>query len=303
MKNFLTSTNLLFFLYLIAPIASGTPELSDHSIYGSGVIKELVHQESIVLTDGFWAKSGADVTAKVGDVMLLQMTDDYPCDSDPCPAPPRIPLSDYVSEGTGSVEINIGMNMSLPNPASYYAITTVLLEERSNNPCFIRILGKMVDPTYSATSFRVLAEYELEYCKGFNDFEAVGFDTSDNKFIRAVNVCGGDFPNTHNPGPFGSEDWKIKGVEVKPGLVYSNGQVKALENETIKYEKTNCPNHYATFWGDNGWIGWDSCPKDAVATGLFLFHKENRWFTGLTLKCQYPKLRYGPVPKKDTVGY
>ncbi|MGP0591057.1 hypothetical protein ACTRXD_00780 [Nitrospira sp. T9] len=52
------------------------------------------------------------------------------------------------SRGEASVEVNVGKNKKLPNPTSYYAITGLGLEERKNNPCFLKLYGTLADPRY-----------------------------------------------------------------------------------------------------------------------------------------------------------
>jgi len=50
------------------------------------------------------------------------------------------------SPGDSAVLVEIGRNVSLPDPEKYYAVTRIGTEEKSNNPCLLTLWGGMVDP-------------------------------------------------------------------------------------------------------------------------------------------------------------
>ena len=69
------------------------------------------------------------------------------------------------SPGDGAVIVDIGKNIDLPNPTTYYAVTGIRIVEKKNNPCELILTGRMVDSRYRATKARILARYELDKCR------------------------------------------------------------------------------------------------------------------------------------------
>jgi hypothetical protein len=61
--------------------------------------------------------------------------------------------------------VTVGWGVTLPNPPEYYAINAIEVDEEGgeNDPCFLRLWGNTVDPSFSknAKDRRLLAKYEL----------------------------------------------------------------------------------------------------------------------------------------------
>jgi len=290
---------------LPVPSAFGVSELSVNQVLEPGQIKEYVHYQAIVLTQGFWAKAGSAVTAKIEGMDLLQMGG-YPGPGDP----PRVSSVRSGSPGDASVSILIGRNVHLPNPANYYAINAIEIQEENDNPCFLRLWGNMVDPRYSKDQDRrIVAQFELEKCKGSTtwvDTEMVGFQPTQKKFIRAVNVCGGH-AHLLPQELYLATNWEIKGLRVKPGLVSSTGGAVTALDDSHEFTRYHCPEHGAGDLGDlqgSGWTSWSTCPVEGqLATGITLYYHKDKWFTGIDLACGYVQQLYGPIPVKDEKGY
>ena len=134
-----------------------------------GVGREFGDRVTVDLTEGFWAKSGSDVVVKVG--VVHQMADE--------PFPPRDPndrsaepfhLSGHSGAiGTGTIDIDIGTGINLPNEARFYAIEAIQIFEKTDDPCFVRLYGRIVDSgDLKGQTRRVLAEYRIGKCVGKN---------------------------------------------------------------------------------------------------------------------------------------
>ena len=138
--------------------------LSVNDVVEAGRTKEYLDPDVVVLTGGFWAKAGSGVTVRT-ELTFLQMSNQphNPSPDDGRTADPFNPDCPGVSihspcisgdddDFDSSVEVDIGLNMArnrqpLANPASYYAITGIkIIEGGSNNPCWIKLYGDMVDP-------------------------------------------------------------------------------------------------------------------------------------------------------------
>ena len=230
-------------------------------------------------------------------------------------------LSGYL--GDGSVEVNVGKNTKLPNPKNYYALTGLEIEERKNNPCKIRLFGALVDPRYQGTVDRVVAEYQLERCKGLTTFaDHRGFAYSEGtknfdftkdgkKFLRAVNVCGGHY----SLGPqqaYTHRVWEVKGVRARASEVMLEDAVtlkpfvtELQRDEELKFTQPNCLNKVEEAPPNKpGWHSdWSKCPTGQIATGIRVYYVK-KYFTGLKLNCQsVASRRIEKPPVKDAVGY
>ncbi len=100
------------------------------------------------------------------------------------------------SPGDASVIVDIGKNVDLPNPTTYYAVTGIIIFEKNNNPCELVLTGRMVDSRYRAEKARILARYKLDKCHNgplapLTEWSDAGFDEYREVFLRAVQVCGG----------------------------------------------------------------------------------------------------------------
>ncbi|MCA9458069.1 MAG: hypothetical protein KC587_15495 [Nitrospira sp.] len=224
------------------------------------------------------------------------------------------------SRGDASVEVNVGKNKKLPNPPSYYAITGLGLEERKNNPCLLKLYGTLVDPRYQG-GIRVVAEQELERCKhllGGIDYKDVNFPESEKNFdftkdgkhfIRKVKVCGGHaglLPQQAHS----HQMWEIKGVKIMASEVKLedspalNPAVIELQN-IEEFTRANCLNKVEQAAENKpGWSEWSACPTGQVATGVRAYYGNDKYFTGLKLRCKtVASKRIEAFPIKDNIGY
>lgn len=310
MKAKTSCTVTVALLVMSVPHAYGESELLVLHVLESGMTKQYGHPDSIVLASGFWAKSGSDVTASIGSTpttQLLQMTAAIEEIDDS-----RLPADEGMtgSPGNGSVHVGIGKNMSLPNPASYYAVNGIGIEEQRDNPCAITLSGAMVDPQFSTKGTRILAKFELEKCKpvtgSFLDYKHAGYKESTGKFVRAVRVCGGHSPKVLPPLPqdaYSSTSWEIKGLTVLPGRVSATSDDVTPLSDEDEFTRFRCIERETGVLGP-GWTQWDSCPDNTLLTGVRVYHFDNKKFTGLRVICQYPRRSaafYEPV--KDALGY
>ncbi len=285
---------------MIVPAASGASELSVNEVRESGTTKEYVHHDTILFTDGFWAKAGSVVNARIEGAILLQMTDEPPPGSLP---PPRVDFVDplpYGQPGDRTVAVKIGLNANLPNPAAYYAVNMIEIQEGGDNPCLLRLWGNMVDPRFSKDQDRrIVAGYVLDKCKSLTthvDMERAGFEPSQNRFIRGLRIC----RHQH----LLSNDFEMKGLGVVAGEVSStNEEVTALDVQD-KFKRANCPDRQA-FSNEAGWTQWVACldEQQQLVTGVVLYIHEDKWFSGMNVLCRYVRELYGPIPAKDEKGY
>ena len=243
---------------------------------------------------------------------LLQMFDVVTV---PDPDAPREPVSPGTlgrsgSPGDASVLVEIGRNVALPNPAKYYAVTGLGIEERSNNPCLLTLWGGMVDPRY-ATSTRKLASFELGKCRKKNplstwvDFKRAGFDHPDHEFVRSVRVCGGHATFLLPQEAHSSTAWEIKGLSILPGLVTEGREEITALPAGETFVRPNCPEKLvadAAF--GPGWSGWSHCPAGQLLTALTVHHFEGRFFTDFTVRCKSARsIRAESAPVKDATGH
>jgi hypothetical protein len=262
-----------------APEKEQPSELRIKSVVEAGMTKEYADPESVVLTNGFWAKAGSNVTIRTA-LRFLQLSDQPhvppappdPGDRSPAPLPdcpdgetysPCIsgigthPLS--IEHGSGTTvelpnpvdypaELDVGFNVRLPNPDHYYAINHINLIEGHDNPCRFQLWGNMIDPRFSKDEDqRLLAQLELPTCKSVTThigMSKVGFDPATHRFVRAVRVClhhHGKVANVPPAGMVGGKRLEIKGLAVTAGQVSSmNEHVTALDR-IITDEQPNCP--------------------------------------------------------------
>ncbi len=302
----------------------GLPNLTINGVVESGTTNEYIHPEEVVLSPGFWARAGSDVTIRTA-LTLLQLSP-YPHVSPPPPAsddrsasPPPDCLeggyhpciSGYAYEHH-SDRIEIGYSTSLPNPIEYYAITTINVIEADANPCKLMLWGTMLDPRFSNGKERLLAIFELATCKptigalGPAAMSVVQFEQP-NRFLRTLRICtdtqlhSGDVVPLK--GPAGRNE--IKGLEIRPGQVSSGNEHVTPLDATIEDKRPNCPNRDA-FLGPGvgrteGWHVWSTCPDGQLAAGIEVY-REKRSFSGMRVICKYVRLLPGAAPKVDERG-
>lgn len=205
-------------------------QLPLNDVVEPGVAKTFGHQRSVVMVDGFWAQAGSNVTIFIDELAnrLIQMAVPVSSLTD---GSIRLPASSpdlTGSPGTGSNVVEIGDGVSLPNPASYYAINSIGIQEKGNNPCLLTLWGRMVDRASESTD-RKLAQFELDKCRSFPlstmvDFKQAQLPKSADTFVRGVLACGGHSAATHFPfvipqEAYSSTSWEIKGLQVHGGRV------------------------------------------------------------------------------------
>jgi len=235
----------------------------------------------------------------------------------------RVPLFSWEiangsgSPGNASVEVNIGKNVTLPNPTNYYAVTGVRMDERNNRPCVLTLLGAVVDPRYQSDT-REVAHYELEQCKKVlpgKDSKTV--DLSENitnfdfrkqgkVFVSGISVCrgGGVLQNVRH-----SSAWKIKGIKAQPTEVKLK-DAHVLEAKLVvspdeqSFTRANCQKNIQATEAKPGWDNWSDCPTGQVVTGVRAYYAQGKFFTGLTVNCKSVKSRkISAPPVKDADGY
>lgn len=208
------------------------------------------------------------------------------------------------SPGSDSVVVKVGMNVTLPNPKNYYAITGLGIEENWDKPCKLKLYGTLVDPRYQGET-RIVAKHELKKCKPSpgiaykdvdfsEDRQYFDFRKEGKKFMRAVRVCGGSGKVFPPQMAYNSTAWKIKGIHAFPSEVKLadslalKAEIEQLD-ELEKFVRANCPEYFEASEGsgDPGWSPkWTQCPTNQVATGVRAYHYKNKYYTGLELICQ-----------------
>ena len=202
--------------------------------------------------------------------------------------------------------VTVGWGVTLPNPPEYYAINTIEVDEEGgeNNPCFLRLWGNMVDPSFSrdAKKRRLLAKYELPTCGSVLpsiDLEQTGFQPSQSRFIRGLRIC----RHAHGDGGF-----ELKGVGVVAGEVTAGSvTVTPRDPEGHGFKRANCPDHPAEDYvthGSSGWTSWSECGdytrELAVGVSVYIHGK---YFSGMTPLCKAVTAAWGATPVKDDDGY
>ncbi len=210
------------------------------------------------------------------------------------------------SPGTGSSVVQIGDGVSLPNPADYYAITSIGIQEKDNNPCLLTLWGRMVDPAFESTD-RKLAQSELEKCRSFPlstmvDFKQAQLPRSSDLFIRGVLACGGH-TGILPQEIYSSLSWEIKGLKVHGSrVVPETDNVEPME-KIGEFTRANCVKDNAGVYGP-GWTAWHECPSGQLMTGIRVYRYEDKWFTGMKAICKVPQRSVPPrKPVKDAVGF
>jgi hypothetical protein len=205
--------------------------------------------------------------------------------------------------------VTVGRGVTLPNPPEYYAINAIEVDEEGgeNNPCFLRLWGNMVDPSFSknAKDRRLLAKYELPTCGSALpslDLEQTGFQPSQSRFIRGVKMC----RHVHGDGGY-----ELKGLGVVAGeVVAGSTKVTPRDPEGHNFKRANCPDHPVTgsvghpISEDSGWTGWSECmglEKELVVGVSLYIH--GKYFSGMTVLCKTLTAAWGPTPIKDGDGY
>lgn len=312
MKGMLTAMVMTLVLAMAAftetSAKNSESQLPLNEVVEPGVEKTFGHQRSVVMVDGFWVKAGSNVTIFIDELAntLIQMVAPVPIPTD---VPIRTPASESDmtgSPGTGSNVVEIGGGVSLPNPAGYYAINSIGIQGKGNNPCLLTLWGRMVDPAFESTD-RKLAQFELDKCRSFPlstlvDFKQAQLPKSADTFVRGVLACGGH-TGILPQGAYSSLSWEIKGLQVHgSGVVAETDEVQP-QGTIGEFARANCVKDEAGVWGP-GWTAWHECPSGQLMTGVRVYRYEDKWFTGLSAICKVPQRSVPPrKPVKDAVGF
>lgn len=273
-----------------------------------GIAKTFGHQRSVVMVDGFWAKAGSNVTISIDELAntVIQMAVPVPSPTD---GSIRLPASgpDLTgSPGTGSNVVEVGDGVSLPNPAGYYAINSIGIQEKGNNPCLLTLWGRMVDPAYESAD-RKLAQFELDQCRSFPlstlvDFKQAQLPDSADTFVRGVRACGGH-TGILPQGAYSSTSWEIKGLQVHGSRVLEETDDVEPHGRIGEFTRSNCVKDEAGVYGP-GWTEWHDCPSGQLMTGVRIYRYEDKWFTGISAICKVPQRSVPPrKPVQDSVGF
>ena len=237
----------------------------------------------------------AGAGAPSGDpALLLKMV--------PATEGPELPAALSGSPGGDSVVIDVGRNVTLPNPADYYAVTRIGIREKAARPCVLTLWGRMVDPRYGGEADRELATFELERCRGLAgwiELESAGFP-ADRRFVRSLRVCGG----RDAAAAYSSFAWEIAGLMVQPGAIApASAAIEALP-DLDSFTRPECPRQIAASSSAAGWTGWSACPAGQLVTGLRAHYYDNRYLTGLSVRCKRAAWRMpASAPVRDVIGY
>ena len=334
MKQIRHWASAIMLVGLLAPIPSqantitgmeGSPNLTINGVVESGTIKEYIHPKEVVLSPGYWARAGSDVTIRTA-LTLLQLSPDphvSPPPRDPddrsqlpppdCPDEGYHPCISGFTHDDPSHRVEIGYNTRLPNPAEYYAITAIRLIEANANPCKLMLWGTMLDPRFVSGKERLLANFELDSCKrttgalGPAAMSAVQFEQP-NRFLRALRICTDTQPHSSDWNAFYTAKagrHEVKGLAIRPGQVTPGNEHVTWLDATVEDTRPNCPNRDA-FVGPGagkteGWHVWSTCPEGQLAAGVIVY-QEKKSFTGIRAICKYVRLLPGAAPKVDERG-
>lgn len=308
-----------------APSKGQPPGLTVNSTIEAGTTREYSDPDAVILSNGFWAKTGSTVTIAT-TFALLQLTDEPipqpvedPFDRSPGPPPDCPDGTDHPCasgyQGQSSFEVDIGHNAKLPNPVDYYGIRAVnVIQNSRGNPCKLMLWGNMLEPRYSDPDPRLLAVFELDRCiEGFSPLPlgmiSVDFEQTD-RFVRALQVC------SHTQPAWARQE--IKGLAIRAGEVYYKaGQASgATPLDNVVFDKRpNCRKRTASADSEEihegvpgagnkpGWENWSTCPDGQIASGITVYVDENKSFSGMRIECKYLRRLSGPAPKKDDQGY
>ncbi len=304
-KRLLTGMLGISLTAMIASPALG--ELSVDEVVEPETDREYFDPEAVVLTDGFWAKSGSDVIVTTRE-LYLQMSDDRLTPVPPGRSSPLCPLNCLSgSKGKASTWVEIGRETPLPNPASYYAIDSIEVIEKGRDPCNLRLFGRMADPRFpKSPSSRLLATFAFKECEDLAeekspDSRIVTLAPFPTWFIRGFQVC------IDRQGLRGA--LVVKGLKVLPGHAESeSAEVIPVDAVHTHPLRKNCKNKMDLDGKDNanirsGWSHWSMCPEGQLATGVTLHHTEGEKFTGMSIICKYLRRLPGPAPVADALGF
>jgi hypothetical protein len=256
---------------------------------------------------GLWLGQ-AVLIAATGAEPLLQLTPEAEVAG---PAAAAAPLREdrgmlSGSPGGGSVVIDIGHNVILPNPPAYYAVTRIGIRERGHQPCVLTLWGRMVDPRYAEDGDRALATFELGRCRalsGWLDPASAGFPAHQ-RFIRALRVCGGHAGPDAPQAAYSSPAWQIAGLMVQPAAVERAAAEVAPLPDLDSFTRPRCPRQVAAAPFAAGWSGWSACPAGQLVAGLEAHYYDDRYLTGLSVRCKPVAWRApGRAPMRDAAGY
>lgn len=279
---------------VVEPGANDNPDAS----------KEYYDPEAIVLSTGFWAKTGSHVIATTGALYL--QTGKEPLT--PFTIPDRSGPTDVTgTEGESSTTVVIGRSATFPNPVSYYAIDTIEVIEKGRNPCHLRLLGRIVDPRFqTGQSSRLLAKFAFSHCEDLPvennpDSIAVTLPSFPGWFARGFQVC------TDRQGLGGK--LVVKGLRVLPGQAESeSAEVTPVAGYHTHPQRNVCKNATENAGTSiagtrSGWSSWSMCPEGQLAIGVTLYHADGKKFTGMRIQCDYLRRLPGPAPEQDAQGY
>lgn len=206
------------------------------------------------------------------------------------------------------VVVDVGKNVKLPNPAKYYAVTHIAIEEKRDNPCRISLWGRMIDPRFR-TPDRKLGQFTLDTCNidkdlvralsenRINDKEITGYSGHENQFVRGLRVCMGGARDALGDAT------KIKGLRLQPAEVAEfRSPIVQSQEEMHGSQQTHCPDTGKTD-PDAGWSKWNMCPDGQILTGVevYFFEKE---FRALGARCKGVMLQQRlAAPVKDAIGF
>ena len=216
------------------------------------------------------------------------------------------------SPGTGSNVVEIGDGVSLPNPVGFYAVNSIGIQEKGNNPCLLTLWGRMVDPAFESTD-RKLAQFELDKCKSFPlstvvDFKQAQLPKYADTFVRGLLASGGHSATTHPPfilpqEAYSSTSWEIKGLQVHGSRVVTETDDVQPQGTIGEFTRAICVKEEAGVYGP-GWTAWHECPSGQLMTGVRVNRYEDKWFTGMSAICKVPQRSLPPrKPVKDSVGF
>jgi hypothetical protein len=306
----ITSCAIIAALFAMTPHAYGESELSLNQTLEPFVLKTYGHQYSVVLAAGFWAKAGSDVTVTVGNGLLQTLSGVVKVE------PARLPEELVPYSGgaaTDNVLVEVGTNVELPNPTSYYAVDGIGIREQDDQPCYLSLWGRMVDPRYRGNlAGRKVGEFQLAKCnvkpeKKFLKGKDVSVGELDltGGFIRSARVC-------QYGGPIGGgiDAGELKGIRILPAIVSRSGDIipkdlKPEEQPTLV--QPHCAKDVILAndqtGSASGWDHWVSCPADQVVTGLQVYHREKQ-ITALDVRCKRVGWLTAPKePVRDLLGY
>jgi len=223
-------------------------------------------------------------------------------------------------QGTASTTVNIGRGVTLPNPAIYYAITGISIEEYFNKPCEMKLFGRLIDPRFQSDT-RELARFTIGRCTAATNYAMVNVaeeipenfvysdQGQDKHFISSIRVCNGNklvLPQL----AYSHIVWKIKGLKAQGSVVSLvdsvtlKAEVGPHNSKTSSFARTNCLDITQDSYVKPGWKSWHECPAGQIATGVTAYHHDDKWLTGLALNCQSVWARnVATPPVTDLHGY